>query len=93
MIETDVLVGVLTCLDVYVGFEDQNLVKNKQKISKKWPIWPPKFQKANFNTLKLYWDIPNDSLKVINDGNWSANVCFDMFRWLSWSEEAKIGHK
>ena len=33
MIETDVLVGVSTCLDVYVGFEDQNLVKNKQKIA------------------------------------------------------------
>ena len=32
MIATDVQVRVLTCLDVYIGFEDQKLVKNKQKI-------------------------------------------------------------
>ena len=33
MIETDVPVWVLICLDVYVGFQDQKLVKNKQKIA------------------------------------------------------------
>ena len=33
MIETDVPVCVLICLDVYVGFQDQKLVKNKQKIA------------------------------------------------------------
>ena len=33
MIETDVEVCVLICLDVYVGSEDQRLVKNKQKIA------------------------------------------------------------
>ena len=32
MIETDVSVCVLIGLDVYIGFEDQKLVKNKQKI-------------------------------------------------------------
>ena len=30
--ETDEPVCVLTCLDVYVGFQDPKLVKNKQKI-------------------------------------------------------------
>ena len=33
VIETDVLVCILICLDVYVGFKDQNLVNNKQKIA------------------------------------------------------------
>ena len=33
MIETDVQVCVLICLDGYVGFQDQKLVKNKQKIA------------------------------------------------------------
>ena len=33
MVETDVPVYVLICLDVYVGFQDQKLVKNKQKIA------------------------------------------------------------
>ena len=33
MKETDVKVCVLICLDVYVGFQDQKLVKNKQKIA------------------------------------------------------------
>ena len=33
MIETDVSVYVLIWLDVYVGFQDQKLVKNKQKIA------------------------------------------------------------
>ena len=32
MIETDVSVCVLIGLDVYIDFEDQKLVKNKQKI-------------------------------------------------------------
>ena len=32
MIETDVSVCVLICLDLDVGFQDQKLVKNKQKI-------------------------------------------------------------
>ena len=32
MIENDVPVCVLIGLDVYIGFEDQKLVKNKQKI-------------------------------------------------------------
>ena len=32
MIETDVPVCILICLDVYIGFKDQNLVNNKQKI-------------------------------------------------------------
>ena len=32
VIETDVLVCILICLDVYVSFKDQNLVNNKQKI-------------------------------------------------------------
>ena len=31
MIETDVPVCILICLNVYVGFQDQQLVKNKQK--------------------------------------------------------------
>ena len=33
MIETDVPVCVLICVDVYVGFKDKNLVKNKQEIA------------------------------------------------------------
>ena len=33
MIETDVPVCVLICLDVYVGFQDPKMVKNKQKIA------------------------------------------------------------
>ena len=33
MMETGVPVWVLICLDVYVGSEDQRLVKNNQKIS------------------------------------------------------------
>ena len=33
MIETDVPVCVFICLDVYVGFQDQKLVKNKQKLA------------------------------------------------------------
>ena len=33
MIETDVPVCVLICVDVFVGFQDQKLVKNKQKIA------------------------------------------------------------
>ena len=33
MIETDVPVCVLISLDVYVGFQDQRLVKNKQKLA------------------------------------------------------------
>ena len=37
------------------------------KISKKYPIWPPKFQKANFGTLILCWGTPNNSLKVLYD--------------------------
>ena len=32
MIETDGPVCVLICLDVYVGFQEPQLVKNKQKI-------------------------------------------------------------
>ena len=31
--------------------------------------------------------------KVIYDGIWSASVCFDLFRSLSWTPEDKIGHK
>ena len=31
MIETDLPVCVLICLDVYFGQQDQKLVKNKQK--------------------------------------------------------------
>ena len=31
MIESGVTVCVLICLDVYVGFQDPQLVKNKQK--------------------------------------------------------------
>ena len=37
MIETDVSVCVLIYLDVYVGFQDQQLVKNKQKIAELAP--------------------------------------------------------
>ena len=33
MIETDVPLCVLICLDVYVSFQDQKLAKNKQKIA------------------------------------------------------------
>ena len=33
MIETDVPVSVLICVDIYVGFQDQKLAKNKQKIA------------------------------------------------------------
>ena len=33
MIETDVPVCFLICLDVYVGFQEPKLVKNKQKIA------------------------------------------------------------
>ena len=33
MIETDVPVCVLTCLDVFVGFQGQQFVKNKQKTA------------------------------------------------------------
>ena len=33
MIETGETVFVLICLDVYVGFQDQESVKNKQKIA------------------------------------------------------------
>ena len=33
VIETDVSLCVLICLDVYVGFQDSKLVKNKQKIA------------------------------------------------------------
>ena len=33
MIEKDVPVFVLIFLDVYIGFQDQELVKNKQKIA------------------------------------------------------------
>ena len=33
MIENDVLVCALICLDVFVGSPDQKLVKNKQKIA------------------------------------------------------------
>ena len=36
--ETGVPLCVLICLDVYVGSEDQNLVKNKQN---KWISGPP----------------------------------------------------
>ena len=59
MIETDVPVCVLICLDIYVGSQDQQLVKNKQKIAD----WPPKFQNLILGTLILCWDIPNDSLR------------------------------
>ena len=37
MIETDVQVCVLICLDIYVGFQDQQLAKNKQKIAELAP--------------------------------------------------------
>ena len=33
MIETDVPVCFFIFLDIYVGFQDQQLVKNKQKIA------------------------------------------------------------
>ena len=33
MIETDVPVCVLICLDIYVGFQDQQFAKNKQEIA------------------------------------------------------------
>ena len=33
MIEKDAPVCFLICLDVYVGLQDQELVKNKQKIA------------------------------------------------------------
>ena len=33
MVETDVAVCVLICLDVYVGSEDQGLIKNESKIA------------------------------------------------------------
>ena len=33
MMENDVPVCVLICLDVYVGFQDQKLDKNKQEIA------------------------------------------------------------
>ena len=59
MIETDVTVCILIGLDVYVGFQDQRLVKNKQKLAD----FPPKFQKSILGALILCWDIPNDSLR------------------------------
>ena len=40
MIEPDLAVCVLICLDVYVGFQDQKLVKNKQKIADLAPSIP-----------------------------------------------------
>ena len=57
MMETDVPVCVLICLDVYVGFQDQQFVKNKQKIAD----LAPRFQKSLLGPLILCWDIPNDS--------------------------------
>ena len=33
MLETVVPVCVLICLDVYVGFQEQKVVKNEQKIA------------------------------------------------------------
>ena len=44
MIETDVPVCVLICLDVYVSFQDPKLVKNKQKIAD----FPPQSSKNQF---------------------------------------------
>ena len=38
MIENDVPVWVLIFLDVYVGFQDQQFVKNKQKIADFAPL-------------------------------------------------------
>ena len=56
MIETDVTVCVLTFLDVYIGFEDQKLVKNKQKIAD----FATKILNFNCVALILCWDISND---------------------------------
>ena len=148
MMETDLPVCVLICIDVYLGLQKQKLV-TKQKIANFAPkilkipfcclnflprhlewlfnviydrnwcasvcfdlfrclCWfrgpkcgqnkqkvvdlAPKFQNANFGTLILCWDNPNDSLRSY-DWNWSASVCFYLFRCLSWTLEAKIGHK
>ena len=65
MIETDVPVCVLICLDVYVGFQDLKLVKNKQKLADFVPL---KFWKFNSVVLILCWDISNDFLMSYPQG-------------------------
>ena len=89
MIETDVPVCVLICLDVNVGFQDQILVK----IRKKWPIWPPKFQKSILGALILRWDILNDSLRsnmMETDLPVYVLIYLDVYLGL---QEQQFGHK
>ena len=89
MIETDVPVCVLICVDVFVGFQDQKLVKNKQKK----PICPPQSLKSNLGALKLCWDNPNDSLRsymIEPDLVVCVLISFDVYLG---TPEDKIGHK
>ena len=88
MIETDVTVCVLICLDVYVGFQDQKLVKNKQKVAN----LPPQFLKSNLGALILCCDNPNDSLRsymIEPDLAVCVLICLDVYLEL---QEQQFGH-
>ena len=78
MMETDVPVCVLICLDVYVSFQDPKLVKNKQKITD----FTPKSWKFNCVALILCWDISNDflmSYMIETDVPVCVLICLDVF--------------
>ena len=79
MIETDVPVCVLIGLDVYVGFQDQRLVKNKQKTADSVPL---KSWKFNTVALILCWDTSNDflmSYMVETDVPVCVLICLDVY--------------
>ena len=71
-------VCVLICLDVFIGFQDQKLVKDKQKIAD----LAPKFLKSNLGALILCCNNPNDSLRsymIETDLPVCVLICLDIY--------------
>ena len=95
MIEADLLLCVLICLDVYIGLQYWKLVKNRQKIAKKSRKIP-----KNLNLFSWYCaDTPHmtpRSYMMKNGVPVCVLICskfeksFDLFRCLCWSARPKL---
>ena len=64
MMEPDLPVCVLICLDVFLGLEKQKSVTNKQKIA---DAVPKNDKNPTFVVLILYWDTPNSTFLLVQD--------------------------
>ena len=81
MIETDVPVCVLICLDVYLGLQKQKLVTNKQKIANFAPS-PQKILEIPFCCLNFLPNISNDflmSYMIETDVAVCVLICLDVY--------------